>query len=1416
LTGIGTGVDAASVRITVLGPVRVDGAGALSPRDRVVLGVLVANRGGSVTPEQLADALWGEAVPHTWRKVVQTVVMRLRKVLGPGAIDTSSVGYRLKVAPGDVDAWLFADLVDQARARAEVGELDRAIYALDDALAQWRGEPLQDLERWPLAAAEVARLVELRRLAEERRLEALVELGMNDEAIATATALTVAEPLRERRWELLALVLYRSGRQGEALRALSRARVTLLEELGIEPRAELVALEQAILDQDPALACAADHRVSVSERCPYKGLETYDVDDAESFFGRDRDVAQCRRRLAEARVLVVTGGSGSGKSSLVRAGLVPVLRAEGCGVVLCVPGAHPEAALAAACASAAPDAVVVVDQAEELFTVCDDADARSRFVEMIAERASNSPVVIVLRADHVGSTAAYPALRQFIADGLSLLGPMTEVQLCEAIEGPARQAGLRLEPGLVDLLLRDVVDEPGALPLLSHSLAETWARREGRVLTVAGYRDTGGVRGAVARTAERLYATLPAAQQATTRALLLRLVEIGDEGEPVRHRLPPAAIVDDEQRHVIDTLLRARLVTAGSESLEIAHEALARAWPRLRAWLDEDREGQRIRHHLSAASAEWDVLGRDPTELYRGARLDAALEHVRSSGDRLSPAERDFLDASLAAQEREVREHRRTARRLRMQVAGLTVVVIVALIAASLAVVEQRRADDHARRADSVARAALVSDIATRARTLPASEVDLALLLGVESLRLEPSRETEGALETALARAPPGLERVVRLGSPTLSPDVAGDGRLMAVPLADGTVRLLSLPSLEEVRVLRGREEPAALARFSADGTRVAAGGFGGTVHVWDVASGNLDGEPLTPGGRFAFGFFDPTDSARLFTVTADGGNGSAVLWNRIDSAQPVRVGRPYRFVVERNAIPIATMSSDGSVLAAGSSTVTSSTTTFDVQTQSVLQEVPGALGAFVPGTQTLAIAQAQQIVLRDGVTGRPNGAPLTGFDLAVGPIVVSADGARLAALDGARGVRIFDLGSRTQFGVPIGFDNRDFPAGFLADGRLLTGGGDAIGLWRVGVTTPPFAVALHGGYPQDAYVRGNFVPGTDDVITEDRGVGELLRWDASTGTPRGAAVDEGARAYFSVSPDGRYLAAPVANQFGIWDVETGERVATFDDGPPLGILAFWSPAGDMLATAAVNERFVLLWDVSDPRRPVRVRDLVLDDEPPPGFENVVVHPWWSPDGRLVASVDYQLNIVTVFDAGSGREVWSHRMDGPVGQVAFSPDGEQLAVLSSGLASSTVTVWEVGEWDQPRSLVNPGFAGQGVEFLRGGAVIVTTSQVEEQAEFGAGSGSSAAQLWDAATLEPIGEPLAIGPKGAGYVDRNETGTKAVIGSGGGIALVWDLDLGRWEAMACAIAGRNLTRAEWARYLPGMAYHSTCPEWPESA
>ena len=300
-----------------------------------------------------------------------------------------------------------------------------------------------------------------------------------------------------------------------------------------------MGLEQAILAQDESLV-AVPTPPSVSEHCPYKGLLPYDVADREMFFGRDSEITVCVERLQVSPLLVVTGPSGCGKSSLVRAGLIPALERAGHTVVVFVPGIDPQAAMTNALASsAASHPVLVVDQFEELFTLDDSSveRARSWSARLAAYAIEMAPVVVTVRADHVAALAVDDDFATLAERGLHLVKPLVGGSLRQAIEGPAEAAGLRLEAGLVDLLVRDCEGEPGALPLLSHALAETWQRRDGRVLTVEGYRATGEIRGAVARSADRLYESLPAEQRPKLRSMLLRLVAPSPDGEPVRSRI---------------------------------------------------------------------------------------------------------------------------------------------------------------------------------------------------------------------------------------------------------------------------------------------------------------------------------------------------------------------------------------------------------------------------------------------------------------------------------------------------------------------------------------------------------------------------------------------------------------------------------------------------------------------------------------------------------------------------------------------------------------------------------------------------------------------------------------------------------------------------------------------------------------
>ena len=360
--------------------------------------------------------------------------------------------------------------------------------------------------------------------------------------------------------------------------------------------------------------------------------------------------------------------------------------------------------------------------------------------------------MLALRADRLGDLSTNPQLARMLERGLYLPSAMSEENLRAAIEGPARHAGLRLEPGLVDLLVREVDGEPGALPLLSHALRRTWELRESATLTVEGYRSAGGIRDAVAQSAENLYDGLDDRQRAHARDLFLRLVASADDGGPVRTRVSRTRLaIDDSHERLIEALIDARLLSSDEGDVQIAHEALAREWPRLRGWLDEDIEGQRIFQHLSTSAEAWDAMGRPDSELYRGVRLAGAVDWAGLSSVELTRIEREFLARSRAGSERELRTQKRSNRRLRLSLAGIAVLLVAALVAGFLAVGAARRSDRQARLAADAARVADSRRLSAQA--LAATEPDLALLLAVEGIRVDDSLAGRSALYSILARS---------------------------------------------------------------------------------------------------------------------------------------------------------------------------------------------------------------------------------------------------------------------------------------------------------------------------------------------------------------------------------------------------------------------------------------------------------------------------------------------------------------------------------------------------------------------------------------------------------------------------------------------------------------------------------------
>ncbi|PKV82988.1 helix-turn-helix domain-containing protein [Streptomyces sp. TLI_146] len=500
---------------------------------------------------------------------------------------------------------------------------------------------------------------------------------------------------------------------------------------------------------------------------PYRGLARYEPSDATLFFGRDTLTNDLTTLVARERVSVVIGPSGSGKSSLLRAGLIPRLQhpdpdhTTGIPIAalrICTPGPHPantHAKLFTSCDTAATgegdaDTVVIVDQFEEVFTLCQDADEREAFLDLILtarEPGSRLRVVLGVRADFYSHCLHHARLVDVLREAALPVGPMSPDELREAITKPATAQGLIVERALTTRLIDDVCAEPGALPLMSHALLETWRHRTGRTLTLDAYQIAGGLDGAVGHTAETLYATLDHHQATLTRQILLRLITPGDNAPDTRRPIERTELDFDspsDTTAVLEALAHARLITLDDDHIDLAHEALITAWPRLRTWIDEARARLRLHRQLTDAARTWQQLGRDAGEVWRGPRLTAAETAFPGAGqhDELNVLEREFLTASLAARTQAQHAAARSRRRTRTLLATLAALVTLALLAGTIAWQQNRsRAEQHR---ESVARSA-----AALAESLRLTDPQTAMHLSLAAWEIAHIPESQAALLTS-------------------------------------------------------------------------------------------------------------------------------------------------------------------------------------------------------------------------------------------------------------------------------------------------------------------------------------------------------------------------------------------------------------------------------------------------------------------------------------------------------------------------------------------------------------------------------------------------------------------------------------------------------------------------------------------
>ena len=1202
-----------------------------------------------------------------------------------------------------------------------------------------------------------------------------------------------------------------------------------LGEVEAELTGKVVDLQLA---REQAQALVGPHtpaRLATEGVCPFKGLASFEPVDADYFFGRERLVAELVARLVGAGFLGIVGPSGSGKSSVLRAGLLPALAAgvlpgsEGWRRLLLRPGERPMEELRRVLVSGAKDPLaealdalpgesrllLAVDQLEELFTACRSDVERTAFVDTLAG-AANDPdgraiVVVALRADFYGRFAAYPELAELLGGNQVLVGPMQASELRRAVELPASRVGLRVEPELTDALVDDVEGEPGALPLLSTALLELWQKRDDDALTLAAYRESGGVHGAVARLAESTYARIPDGQQPIVRALMLRLVG-EDEGDvPVRRRAPLAELDlerSEDAAAVLATLADKRLVALGEGSVEVAHEALLSEWPRLREWIEEDSDGRRLRRHITHAAAEWDAGGRDPGELYRGPRLAAALDWSADHAFELNELERAFVTESRELSEQETKRARRTNRRLRGLLAGVGALLVASVAGGVFALVQRSEARD-----------AETAQLAQRlgAQALVEEDLDRSLLLARQAVEIDDSPQTRSYLFAALRKSPSAIAIMRGNGSILRAIAIRPDGRTLAIS-GEGTGLVF-----HDARTYEQIGDPlphfgAESLAYSPDGKTLAIGGDQ-YVRLIDARTGKQLADAAVAGvaGRLAF----TEDGLRLVVLVAPGpGDGLGSPDARImirDAATLEQIGptiEPDAFVGAyigfKYAFPDFVLTADGRSLVTASED--GKLAWWDLRSGAKTRTLPIATGlhalALSPDGRTAAVGIERGIQLVDVRTGETRRA--TG-DLAAGSpnwALFSPGGETVVSTHQDGTVTLWDVESATPRETLRGHRSAVQQPVFSRRGDTLftvSHDGTAIAWDFARKRGLDRRFTFTDGGPINPVFdsqTGKFSPDGRLVAVSLRGHGFAL-WDARELEPDGAPLrDTGGcpqcevdRFHFAL--DGRTLttAAVSVSREGVgtvltkWDVRSRARLGRVTVP---GLVEF-SPDGSRLI--AVTERGLTLLDAA-------TRATLGEIRAPGGRTGAVL----SEDGKLIAAARRWAGGADVWDVATRRRLVSVDAAGQRSAdfaVALSSDGSMLALGGWGSRRSTVRIVDVHTGELVRELDQGGVGVETLEFSSDGRTLVVGGLAE-----------NVASLWDVASGTRIGAKLTVGSR-AIQTDLSPDGRRLLMTAANGEGAIWDIDPESWAKRACAIANRTLTQKEWNEFLPGRPYEPAC-------
>ncbi|MET9210905.1 MULTISPECIES: NACHT and WD repeat domain-containing protein [unclassified Nocardia] len=1161
------------------------------------------------------------------------------------------------------------------------------------------------------------------------------------------------------------------------------------------------------------------------DTCPYPGLRAFRADERALFFGREQATTEFVDLVRAATgIVVLIGASGAGKSSLLAAGLRPALDLPSATIT---PGAAPMAALAAVDTDA--PRVLVVDQFEELFALCPDEAERTAFLTALAELTTRAAdpltVVLALRADFYERCLHHPVLRDSLRRNNYLLGPMSMDEVSRAVTGPATAAGLTLEQGLEELVLTELrglgahadtdAYDPGSLPLLSHVMAATWQQREGRKLTVAGYRTAGGVAGSVAETAELAWSELTPVQQEAAQDLLGALVTVGQDARDTRRTADRGELLSrgtdpEATAEALEVLAASRLVALDADSVQFTHEIVLTAWPRLRGWIATDRVGHLVRQRLETDAAEWETTD-DPALLYRGTRLDSATEHANGT---TSPRSRAFLDAA--------RRSARLGKRWRIGAA----MIVVALLGTGVVAWDRGKLADQ-RTADRD-----YAELVAAAQRTRASDPSLSAQLSLAAYRMRPDPSTRAQLlttqELPLATSVPGHATDINALVAR-----SGDGMLASLDY-DGKVLLWDTTDPARPRKISGEfGVPVDRLIFVPRGTEAVTDGPAG-LQLWDLA------DPESPRLRHSLGTEKRNSIAAApdGTLLAEAGESSFTLWRIGDRADPTRAAR-VALPEARSQAHLIEFSPDGKLLAVGrvafDTGVADSIQLWDIRDPRTPRPVGAPIStapdaylsdfAFSPNGVDLAVAVYGPTETNPARTGRVDLWRIAGAeprrlgaihtdDSTLGSIDFN-DAGTVLVTSSANAGRLWNITdpdhpvqAAPMLSTSPGSCDRG-PASLCATGlrslTFLSGTPVLAGAGRNGALTvwtlPSSLVDVSPGSPLSPV----FDKAGNRMVIADL-AGAMAVWDTTDPAhPTRLSTVPGGPNRFSpeLSPDGRTLS--------IQDQPSGHRLV-FDlaDSRQPRPLAGW-PTGYVVQSDVRAGRMVTsdshevrIWDVSDRLAPVRGETPIL---PTDGAGQVFVNAL-SADGTRLEVIVYDQQVT---EKPYAAQMWNivdpHR---PTLMGTTEPGGQTDLFKLSDLpdnhtailaGSDSFEVWRTET--EPERLTAP--------IRTESTPIITLSTASDHTLAITGSDRTT-ELWD------IGDPraprLISAPIGRNDV-RNRLSTLhpdgdhlAVVTDSGQFGM-WDLVPERVADRICAATGDILTEQVWKRQLPNVPYVPPC-------